>query len=246
VISVTGRPALDLVSAAFYLLGVVLLVYAWLRHKAWQYLALLISTPVLMLPSIMALAFPIENPSLSRAGGAVIPIVLICAIALETLLSSFWVKAKTITGKVLIVLLASGLVLMSARQNYELVFTQYTNQYVNSTWNTSQMGKIARDYIDSIGSPETVYVVAKAHWVDTRLVAMNAGYIRKDYQIWPQDLGLTQAEQRSKLFFVKADDQEGMDALKKYYPNGATQLYTAVAPGRDFYTYLVPAQPAGQ
>jgi hypothetical protein len=241
VIAITGRPALDLVSAALYMLGVVLLIFSWIKGRNWQYLFLLISIPVLMLPSIMALAFPIENPSLSRAGGAVIPVILICAIALETLLSSLWKKAKNVTGKGLVIILAGAMVLASGRQNYDLVFNQYGTQYINATWNSMQMGKIARDFIGSVGSPDTVYVVAKAHWVDTRLVAMNAGYITRDYQIWPEDLNNTLAEQRTKLFFVKADDEVGMNALRTTYPNGTRTLHRAAAPGRDFYTYLVPA-----
>ncbi len=241
VLSVTGRPALDLVSAALYLLGVVLLIFAWIKGRSWQYLFLLVSIPVLMLPSIMALAFPIENPSPSRAGGAVIPIILICAIALETMLSSLWSRSKSVTARGFVILLAGVLVLVSARQNHDLVFEQYNTQYINSTWNTAQMGKIARNFIDSIGSPDTVYVVAKSHWVDTRLVAMNAGYIGRDYQVWPEDLGQTLSEQRTKLFFVKADDQTGMDALRAIYPAGTSTLHTAVAPGRDFYTFVVPS-----
>lgn len=241
VLSVTGRPALDLVSAAMYLLGVVLLIFAWIKGRHWQYLFLLLSIPVLMLPSIMALAFPIENPSPSRAGGAVIPIILISAIALETMLSSLWTRAKSATGKGFVILLAGVLLLASARQNHDLVFVQYNTQYINATWNSAQMGTIARDFIDSIGSPDTVYVVAKAHWVDTRLVAMNAGYVGRDYQIWPKDLAQTLAEQRIKLFFVKADDQEGMEALRAIYPTGTSSLHTAVAPGRDFYTFVVPS-----
>jgi len=246
VISVPGRPALDMISAALYLLGMVLLIFSWAKHKDWQYLFLLVSIPVLMLPSILALAFPIENPSLSRAGGAVIPIILICAIALERLLSSLWERTRTWGGKSLVVLVGLLLIFVSVRQNYDLVFNQYNAQYINSTWNTRQMGEVARNYIASIGSEDTVFVVAKAHWVDTRLVAMNAGYIGEDYQIWPEDMSATLGEQRSKLFFVKTDDEAGLTALKTVYPDGIMKLYTAQAPGRDFFTYFVPEGAAGK
>lgn len=246
VLTVTGRPALDLVSAALYLLGVILLIFSWAKNRNWQYVFILISIPVMMLPSIMALAFPIENPSPSRAGGAVVPIILICAIALESLLSSLWAKARTAAGKASVTILAGILLLISLMQNYNLVFDQYKTQYLDATWNSAQMGEIARDYMNSIGGPDTVYVVAKAHWVDTRLVAMNAGYIGRDYQIWPKDLGLTLAEPRSKLFFVKADDQEGIQALRSTYPDGIMTLHPAAAPGRDFYTYFVAGEPVTQ
>lgn len=245
VISVPGRPALDLVSAALYLLGVGTLVFNWLKQRSWQSLVLLLSIPLMMLPSMLALAFPLENPSLSRAGGAVIPILLTAAIALESLLASLWQVAKGWGGRALVMLLGAGLLLISAQQNYDLVFRQYRLQYQNATWNSSQMGSIARNFIDSIGDPDNVYVVAVAHWVDTRLVAMNAGYVERDYAIWADDLEFTLDKPGTKLFFVKADDVAGMSRLTVLYPDGVGEYHQGLAEGRDFYTYVVPPTAAG-
>jgi hypothetical protein len=244
--SVINRPALDLVSAAFYLLGIGLLLYGWFGQRRWQYLVILVSIPVLMLPSILALAFPNENPSLSRAGGAFIPIIMVVAVALESFLASLWQRVRNTGGRVIVILLASMLLLVSAVQNHDLVFRQYNQQYQSAAWNSSQMGEIARDYINSIGHPDTVWVVAVPYWVDTRLVAFNAGYIGRDYQIWPQDLQYTLNETRVKLFFVKATDTEGMQALISLYPNGFSQYHAAQIPGREFYTYVVPSAETGQ
>lgn len=246
VLSVINRPALDVVSAALYLLGIVLLIIAWWKQRKWQYAVLLFSIPILMLPSILAIAFPDENPSLSRAGGAVIPILLVAAIAFESLLSSLWLNGRNSGGRFMAVLLAGGLLVIFGAQNYDLVFRQYNLQYQNATWNTSQMGAIARDYIDSGGSPDTVWVVAVPYWVDTRLVAINAGYVGRDYQIWPDDLSITLNDQREKLFFVKANDDSGMEKLIQLYPNGFSEYHTSQAPGREFYTYLVPPVMSGQ
>jgi hypothetical protein len=240
VISVTGRPALDLVSASLYLSGVVILLFAWFKRRAWQHLALLFSIPLLMLPSMLALAFPIENPSLSRAGGSLIPILIVAAIALESLLRGLWHTARGWFGRALVVALGVGLLLVSAQQNYDLVFRQYRLQYQGATWNSGQMGDIARAYIHSIGSADSVYVVAVAHWVDTRLVAMNAGVFDRDYAIWADDLELTLGQDGPKLFFVKADDIAGMSRLTALYPEGFGNYHLGIADGRDFYTYLVP------
>ena len=246
VISVTGRPALDLVSASLYLSGAVILLFAWFKQRAWQYLALLFSIPLLMLPSILALAFPIENPSLSRAGGSLIPILIVAAIALEGLLRGLWHTSRGWFGRALVVALGVGLLLVSAQQNYDLVFRQYRLQYQDATWNSGQMGAIARAYIHSIGSTDSVYVVAVAHWVDTRLVAMNAGVFDRDYAIWADDLELTLGQAGPKLFFVKADDTAGMSRLTALYPEGFGNYHSGMADGRDFYTYLVsPALSGG-
>lgn len=246
IISVINRPALDLITATFYILGVVVLIYAWIRRRNWQYLVLLVSIPLLMLPSILALAFPNENPSLSRAGGAVIPVILVAVIALQSFLSTLWRNVQRSTGRILVVAFAVVLIAVSAAQNYDLVFKQYQNQYRSATWNTSQMGGIARDYINSTGQPDTVWVVAVPHWVDTRLVAANAGYLGRDFQIWPDDLEYTLDVPGGKLFFVKADDSAGMEKLMSLYPNGISQLHTFDVPGRDFFTYAVPPSDTGQ
>ena len=246
ILSVVNRPALDVVSAAFYLLGVILLLAVWIKKHNWVHLTLLAIIPVLMLPSIMALAFPTENPSPSRAGGAVIPILLIAALTIESGFSSLWLKTKSGVGKGFIVLSGIGLLFTSMMQNYDLVFRQYDQQYKNAAWNSSEMGRVAGGFITSIGSPDTVWVVAVPYWVDTRLVAINAGFVGYDYQIWADDLEFTTSDSRAKLFFVKADDTTGMDALTTLYPTGFSHYYPSTVPGRDFYTYLVPAKDTGQ
>ena len=96
--SVTGSPALDIVSAALYFLGVVLLILRYIRRRTWQDLLLLLSVPLLMLPSILSLAFPDENPALNRAGGAIVPVFLIIAIALDGLMSGVEKRLHSKTG----------------------------------------------------------------------------------------------------------------------------------------------------
>lgn len=243
VISVPDRPALDVVSAVLYFMGLILMVFRWLRSRRWQDLFLLVSIPILMLPSILALAFPEENPSLSRAGGALIPIYLLCAITLETMLSSLWKRSSHLFGKMLVVLLGLGLLGYSASQNYDLALVQYPDQYKRATWNTMQMGEVARDFIALNGQPDNVWVVGVPHWVDTRLVALSAGYVGKDYAIWPQDIESTTLDRiGSKLFIVKFDDVIGMDTLKDVYPKGYAVLHTSDIEGRNFYAYIVPAE----
>jgi hypothetical protein len=166
VISVTDRPALDIITAALYMIGLVVVLIRWIKTRNWQDLFFLLAIPVLMLPSILALAFPNENPSLSRAGGAVVPIILIAVIGFQSILTSIWQKARSGFGKGLTVILALMIVALSAVQNYDLVFNQYNTSYANATWNTKEMGEVCQGFIDSVGSPDTCYVVGVAYWVD--------------------------------------------------------------------------------
>jgi len=240
--SIPGRPALDVVSAAFFYLGTALLLARYLRQRHWVDLFLLLSVPLLMMPSILSLAFPAENPALNRMGGAIVPVFLIVGIAMDGLLSAIsnrlggWLGSAAAWGVMLLLLFGS------ARQNFDLVFRQYRQLFEQSSWNTLEMGGVVRDFADSVGSPDTAWVLAFPHWVDTRLVGMNAGYPLRDYAIWPENLANTLSEPRAKLFLVKPEDSAGLDALRQLYPQGALTTYTSAVESHDFLLYFVPPQ----
>ena len=66
--SVPDRPALDVVTGALFLTGVLLIMVRYAQKRRWLDV-LLASMPILLLPSILSLAFPDENPSLNRTAG---------------------------------------------------------------------------------------------------------------------------------------------------------------------------------
>ncbi len=240
---VTGSPALDIVSAGLYFLGVVLLLVRYVRRRTWQDLVLLIAVPILMMPSILSLAFPDENPALNRAAGAIIPVFLIIALALDGLMSALEKQATSRAGARLAWTMAAILVIFSALGNYDLVFSQYQRSYVLSAWNTSELGKIVRDFGDLFGSTDTAYVVPYPYWVDTRLVGINAGDPTRDYAIPPDQIAATLNDPRPKLFLVNFEDQAHLDLLRQLFPRGNITLYPSHV-GKVFYIDLVP--PASQ
>jgi len=238
--SVVGRPALDVVTAALYFIGIVQLLVRYIRRRHWLDLFLLLSVPLLMLPSILSLAFPDENPSLNRTGGAIIPVFLIAALALEGLLSGLYRRANTRWGMGFTIVLGLALAGVSMAQNYDLVFNQYNNQFIAGAWNTSDIGHIIRDFSHSIGTEDSAYVIPFPYWVDTRLVGINAGYPNKDYALDPNQLSDTLQVKQAKLFILKDEDTKSLDALKKLYPQGTYSMFVSKIPGKNFYEFLVP------
>jgi hypothetical protein len=192
-----------------------------------------------MLPSILSLAFPDENPTLNRTAGAIVPVFLIVAISLDGLMSAIERRVLSQTGYILSWGLAAILILISALGNYDLVFNQYQRAYELSSWNTSEMGKIVRDFGDIYGSTETAYVVPYPYWVDTRLVGMNAGDPTRDYAISPDQIPATLNDYRAKMFLVYPEDQTVLDLLRQLFPQGNLSTYKSHV-GKDFYIYLVP------
>jgi len=242
VTSVTHRPALDIVSAVLFYTGGLLLLIRYIRNRHWLDIFLLLSVPILLLPSILSLAFPAENPSLNRMSGAIVPVFLIVAISLDGLMSSLEKKLDPMRGPRLAWGMAVVLFLLALLQNYNLVFDEYYQVYRQSAWNTSEMGKVIQQFSRSVGSPDTAWVIAYPHWVDTRLVGINAGYPTKDYAIWSDKLAETIGDPRAKLFLVKPDDAQGLQALRSLYPQGVLQEYISQVEYHNFSMFFVPPQ----
>jgi hypothetical protein len=240
--SIPGRPSLDVVAAGLYFVGLVVVILRYAKSRNWQDLFLVVSVPLFMLPSILSLAFPNENPSLNRTDAAFIPIFVIAAIGLEGLARTVIGQSRARLGWVLGIGLGAALLAGSALQSYNLVFKTFDDQFMRGAWNTSQIGKVIRGFADSVGDPETAYVIPYPYWVDTRLVGINAGYPRKDYAIPRENLGKTQPIPGAKLFIFKPEDQETLWALINLYPEGSYHTQKSLYPGKDFTVYLVPAR----
>jgi hypothetical protein len=251
--SIPGRPALDVVSGALFLLGVSLVLFRYIRSRNWMDLMLLLAVPFLQMPSILSLAFPEENPSLNRTGGAIVPVFLLVAVGLDSLLNSINSRKETdqsggtslinrassqrpvLTGVIL-----SVLILFSFLQNYNLVFKTYNDQYRNAAWNSSEMGMVMRGFIDKGGSPEQVWIVPFAFWVDTRLPPFEAGVPGRDIAIPMDNIPGTATLPGSKLFMFALNDNATMAELQRIYPQGTLSMFTSSVPAHNFYVFRVP------
>ncbi len=246
VLSVTGRPALDVVSGALFVLGVVLILVRYIRNHHWLDLFLLLSIPLLSLPSSLSLAFPNENPAINRAGAACIPVFIIVALALDGLLTSL---GRGRMRSVLVWGIAGLLLYWSASQNYDLVFRQYYTSFRAGSWNTSDMGKVIEEFEYVYGTTDTAWVVPFPYWADTRLPAVYIGIPNRDMAMWRENIPATLELTGPKLFIVKADtenpdgnDQASLDVLQSLYPDGQLRMFDSDVPGHDFWIFLVPSK----
>jgi hypothetical protein len=239
VVSIPYRPALDVISAVLFYLGIVLIMVRYIRHRNWLDLFITLSVPLLMLPSILSLAFPAENPTLNRTAGAIVPVFLLVGLSLDGLLNSMQSRLAKPFSTSLAWILCGFILVWSGVTNYDLVFNQFQQNYQLSSWNTSEIGGAIRDFTDSIGTQENSFVVAYPHWVDTRLVGVNAGFPTRDFAIWPDELSATLYIEGPKLFIVKPDDADGLAALQNLYPEGILQQYESQVPDKDFYKFYV-------
>ncbi len=252
--SIPGRPALDVVSGALFLLGVSLILFRYIRSRNWMDLMLLLAVPFFQLPSILSLAFPEENPSLNRTGAAIVPVFLLVAVGLDTLLNSISIREKrsaesimsenrrvmgqrpVLAGSILILLF-----LFSFAQNYQLVFHTYYDQYRGSAWNSSEMGSVMKGFMQKGGSADNVWIVPYPFWVDTRLPPFWAGVPGRDIAIAPDNLPGTAQIPGAKVFMFTLDDSGTLSVLKDLYPQGTLSQFHSSVSSHDFYVYQVPA-----
>jgi hypothetical protein len=230
--SIPNRPALDVVTAALFVIGVLLLIVRYLQKWDWRELFLLLSIPLLLMPSVLSLAFPVENPALNRAGGAAVAAILVSAKALEGWLASAGGERKRllVTHGVTALLLS-----VSILQNYNLVFHVFDISYRRAVWNSTEMAQV----IQAQGSETTAWIVPYWQWVDTRLPAIWLGDVQGDLALWPDEFFATTQIAGAKLFIFNPQDLETEILLKQIYPEGRLNRYTSASIGKDFMIFSV-------
>ncbi|MBL8077145.1 MAG: glycosyltransferase family 39 protein [Anaerolineales bacterium] len=247
-----SRPALDVISGALFIIGVLAVIFRYIRNRNWQDIMLLLAIPLLQLPSTLSLAFPDENPALNRMSAAFVPVFILVGIGLDTILNSFSngqaqqdtenKKRFTSWQPVFAVVLPLALFSASLFNNYNLIFNQYETQYKLSNWNTRDMGVLMKDFIDKGGSPDQAWIIPYPFWADTRLPLFWAGAVyRGESAITPDLLPATVPLPGAKLFLFNLEDSATMQTLQTLYPNGVLTMYQTEIPSKNFYIFRVGA-----
>ncbi len=246
--TILNIPSLDLVTGALFILGATYLVVRFITRRDKVAGFLLLSLPVLALPSTLSLAFPDENPSFVRMDGMIPVIVVIAAYPLWLLLKQFKVTLPSSVSSWASAGALAAIVGGAAYLSYDLYFNQYDEEYRLSAQNASEMGAVIHDFAHSVGSYETAFVRPFPYWVDTRAVGMYSGDFGRDFAIQGEDLGKLQDDPRPKLFILHRDDFKPrpdsepptLPELRRLYPTGKLSVYHSAIPYHDFLIYFVP------
>ncbi len=168
-------------------------------------------------------------------------VFILAAMGIEAVLRAVRQRTGGVLGLRLAVVLGIGLMLISVGQNYHLTFTTFPENYIPNSRDTSEMGAVIAQFTDTVGSPDQAWVVAYPHWVDTRLVGINAGFPIKDFAIWEEDLDETLLVSSPKLFLLKLDDKyRAGRGCRSLYPEGKFSVYPTEYPVHSFIIYSVP------
>ncbi|MBI3741532.1 MAG: glycosyltransferase family 39 protein [Chloroflexi bacterium] len=235
-------PALDFILGGLFVLGVAACLQRAVRHREMQYANLLICIFILLLPSALAIAFPIENPGFAREGGAIPLVMIVAALPLAFLARAILSASNSARARVIALIVVGASVLLIARVNYEKYFVEYDRQYRGASWNSSEVAAVVRSFATSIGDVDHAWILLYPHWIDTRNVAINLGDFGWGDHTLP-DANAAQAQLRdgaNKLYILNVNDNENLQRLQDLFPNGQLRVFKSRTPNHDFNLWYVP------
>lgn len=235
----TLRPALDLVSAAFFVLGICAVIFTMRKSIDWRIPALLVLFPILLLPSALSMAFPMENPSLSRAFGALVPSIILSAAGLRALGSALF-RPSPAPQKLGQKLIFVGLLIsITVGLNYQAAFVDYPSTYRQNAWNSSEMAKVIKQVEQNTGFLQNAWVVGYPYWVDARAVALEADRADQVLALMPEHLEQTINVLGFKLFLIHPLDTSTIEKLQQLYPTGTFAMFASSIAEKDFLIFQV-------
>ncbi|MHB8798798.1 MAG: hypothetical protein ACYDBY_10085 [Thermoanaerobaculia bacterium] len=249
-----GRPLFDPASGALLLLGLGLAGADSLRRRDRAALLVPAALLVLLLPSAAAAAFPDENPSATRASGALAPALLLSGVALGRLGESLD-RRRRWAG----VLLGGALVAASAL-GARARLSEWKVAYAGRALPHRALGAEAAAFTAAGRSFGNVFVVGVPHGVDDRAVAMEAGRPGRSPGLHPGERPLAQALAAARagtdgrrpdfvrgdplLFLVSPRDTESLAELRGLFPTARVRSVPAPGPEGGFVVVEAPAEPA--
>lgn len=233
-------PLLDIVTAAALLAG-LLIVGVRLRRGDRAVLWLLLAVPVLLLPSTLNLAFPVENPSANRLGPVAPVIFTIAALPLAYLLEQTWARR----AERLALLGGLGVLFaLATQQNYVRYFYDYDRQYRAHVQNTHQVVRSIQGLVGQGVPLDQVYILAYPYWLDGRNIGLGLG--APDWHTshdWSREQPLPEQRGGQPLLFVlNVADERRKSELKTAFPEGSYTLITNTPLGKEYALYYVPAR----
>jgi hypothetical protein len=197
---------------------------------------------VLTLPSTLALAFPGENPHLSRANPVLPVVMVLAALPARLAIDALGSRLSTRTLRWwLPPVLVGGVV--AAYANYQSYFVDYAALHRANTQNQKEVAQVIRGFADLMGSDRNAYLPVWPFWVDYRIVALEMG----DFD-WRDRGWVPQVDEQSlralpagpKLYVLHKDNTRDLATLQRVFPQAIVREHPSGKPGKDFRSVLIP------
>lgn len=266
--TLSDAPVLDPLFGGLLVLGLVIVFWRGIRLRDPIPPLLLIAGVILLLPSALSLAYPMENPSVVRTGGAIPVVMVIAALPVSLAMERGWrdwearwypggagVAAAANWRRALVALGAVALAAAAITINYRRYFVDYWQQYQHNAINTTEIASAIHGFVESGGDPANAWIIAWPYWVDTRGVGIELGDPPwNNVILTPEDLdahadastegSAGNADARRPRFYVlHPEDTRSVQQLHSLFPDGWSSVYMSAQPGRSFVLFYVPRLP---
>ncbi len=231
-------PHLDVVAGALFLLGFPLVVARWRRGGNALVLAAFL---VLLLPTTLALAFPLEVPGAVRSGGAMATVMLFPAVAVVSIARRLGEALPALRSRWAWGGLLAALALASGSINARLCFVDYPQALPEG--NYPLFRQIAHA-IDEFGADGAVLLKTIPHWDDKDAIRVQTeGH--KEFGLHGEiidriDPALFQALHVPRVAVIvnPEEDAASLKGLETLYPEGITVYYRDRRGNAQFAVFL--------
>ncbi|MFN8447249.1 MAG: glycosyltransferase family 39 protein [Anaerolineae bacterium] len=236
-----NQPAFDPVSGGLLIVGIGAWLARMMRRRDsfdWALLPLIL---VMMLPSALAIAYPIENPSATRMSGTLPGVYLLAALPLA-LLALALPRLIGRVGTLVAVVGVGAVVLVSYGVNSKTYFEDYKASYTANSLPYSVGGEVLRSFAAEHGYGNA-FILAYPYWWDHRALGIDAGRIDWSNTITslsdiPKYLAQAMTRQdeykldvnSDLLFFYSSDDVVAQEWLQANFPGGYWENVTTYQP----------------
>ncbi|GAB4336104.1 MAG: hypothetical protein Kow00117_18870 [Phototrophicales bacterium] len=246
------HPEMDPYTGVLLVMGVAGVLILFWRKRDPVYLLMLLAVFIMLLPSALSIAMTIENPSATRASGAIPPAYFLTAIPLTF---AVLILRRVIRWRMLTVLPPAIILLLSFHYNTDIYFNDYREAYRYSTWPYSIPGKILRGYVMSEGAYGNAFMIGYSNWWDYTIVGMEGGMMawqngivniqdvpnRMNDLAYCADVIHRFDPNRDMLFFYHYDDTATQTQLETWFPAGYSRRVMTYYEPYDFMIFRVPA-----
>jgi Ca2+/Na+ antiporter len=193
---------------------------------------------IMLLPTALSIALPRENPSTTRASGA-LPFVMILvafgAITIVILVQRLISEREALVRRLSTGALALGLFIGVYGYTSWIFAEPYRQTYFQSWHPISTGGRILRGFAESGGAYGNAFILSFAYWWDYRAVAIEAGLVpgtwdngdmplaelpQRMADAWTQPGAPRLNPDRDLLFFYHRDDLEAEAQFQQWFPEG--------------------------
>ncbi len=257
-------PTMDPFSGALLIVGLAAWLVWLIRYRDAADILMPIALFVMLMPSALSIAYPIENPSHTRTSGALAMAYLLAAFPMALIVDKLLEVIQSRPRYIAVGLFCGIIILGAYTANRYVYFNPHREAYLNASLPHSEAGAILKGFALSGGSYGNAFVLAYPYWWDYRIVGLEAGLfdwpngvkdpdgdnfpalpadtlptLLKD-NYWRSDAYRFDPE-RGLLFFLNRADTAQLERLQSLFPQGWVALHRSYQPNEDFVLFNVPA-----